>query len=76
MHLKHPSRALRRELYEGQRMDIREKRREEMRREEEERRNRDRDYHGGERAEFKTEFKPEFKPEFKTEFKSPERAEY
>lgn len=45
MHLKHPSRALRRELYEGQRMDIREKRREEMRREEEERRPRSRDYH-------------------------------
>lgn len=44
MHLKHPSRQLRRELYEGQRMDIREKRREEMRREEEERRPRERDY--------------------------------
>lgn len=44
MHLKHPSRQLRRELYEGQRMDIREKRREEIRREEEERRPRERDY--------------------------------
>lgn len=53
MHLKHPSRALRRELYEGQRMDIREKRREEMRREEEERRNRDREYHG-DRPDFKS----------------------
>lgn len=43
MHLKHPSRQLRRELYEGQRLDIRERRRREeeerrMRREEEERR--------------------------------------
>jgi splicing factor U2AF subunit len=43
MHLKHPSRQLRRELYEGQRLDVRERRRREeeerrMRREEEERR--------------------------------------
>jgi splicing factor U2AF subunit len=45
MHLKHPSRPLRRELYEGQRLDVREKRREEMRREDgERRRSRDRDY--------------------------------
>lgn len=53
MHLKHPSRALRRELYEGQRMDIREKRREEMRREEEERRPRSREYQH-DRHEFKS----------------------
>ncbi|KAI8641794.1 hypothetical protein BD408DRAFT_417671 [Parasitella parasitica] len=52
MHLKHPSRQLRRELYEGQRLDIREKRREEMRREDEERRSRDRDYQH-ERPDFK-----------------------
>jgi splicing factor U2AF subunit len=65
MHLKHPSRTLRRELYEGQRMDIREKRREEMRREDEERRDRDRDY---ERPEFKS---PADVPDFKQE-----RAEF
>ncbi|KAF1804574.1 CCCH-type zinc finger transcription factor [Mucor lusitanicus] len=52
MHLKHPSRQLRRELYEGQRLDIREKRREEMRREDEERRSRDRDYQH-ERSDYK-----------------------
>lgn len=49
MHLKHPSRQLRRELYEGQRLDIKEKRNEEMRREEEQRRSgyddRHREYH-------------------------------
>ncbi|KAI9485874.1 MAG: hypothetical protein EXX96DRAFT_476012 [Benjaminiella poitrasii] len=43
MHLKHPSRQLRRELYEGQRLDIREKRKDEMRHGDEERRPRDRD---------------------------------
>lgn len=70
MHLKHPSRALRRELYEGQRLDIREKRREEMRREEEERRPRDRDYQH-DRADFKSpndEFKQDFKQEFKQDY--------
>lgn len=64
MHLKHPSRQLRRELYEGQRVDIKEKRKEELRREEEERRSQDnrrerhhdderlsreKDYHGDDR---------------------------
>lgn len=53
MHLKHPSRQLRRELYEGQRLDVREKRREEMRRDDEERRSRDREYQP-ERNEFKS----------------------
>ncbi|KAG1218716.1 hypothetical protein G6F35_008099 [Rhizopus arrhizus] len=38
MHLKHPTRTMRRELYEGQRMDIREKRKEETKRDEDERR--------------------------------------
>lgn len=52
MHLKHPSRQLRRELYEGQRLDVREKRREEMRRDDEERRSRDREYQP-ERSEYK-----------------------
>jgi splicing factor U2AF subunit len=72
MHLKHPSRALRRELYEGQRMDIREKRREEMRREEEERRPRDREFQH-DRPDFKSpnecaERTQEFKQEFKQEY--------
>lgn len=64
MHLKHPSRQLRRELYEGQRLDIREKRREEMRREDEERRSRDRDYQH-ERSDYKAS--PE-RPEIKQEY--------
>ncbi|CAO3701704.1 unnamed protein product [Rhizopus stolonifer] len=38
MHLKHPTRLMKRELYEGQRMDVREKRREEMRRDDDDRR--------------------------------------
>ncbi|KAI8082715.1 uncharacterized protein BX664DRAFT_338905 [Halteromyces radiatus] len=41
MHLKHPSRSLRRDLQEGQRLTIREKRREARQREDEERRQRD-----------------------------------
>ncbi|KAL9548392.1 hypothetical protein MBANPS3_005701 [Mucor bainieri] len=65
MHLKHPSRQLRRELYEGQRLDIREKRREEMRREDEERRSRDRDYQH-ERPDFKAS--PERAAEIKQEY--------
>ncbi|KAI8333463.1 hypothetical protein BC941DRAFT_434788 [Chlamydoabsidia padenii] len=43
MHLKHPSRSLRRELQEAQRLTIREKRREARQREEDERRQRDGD---------------------------------
>jgi splicing factor U2AF subunit len=73
MHLKHPSRQLRRELYEGQRMDIREKRREEMRHEEEERGPRDRDL---ERSEFKSPADvPDFKQE-RAEFKQEYKQEY